>query len=248
MSVFGGIVEKTGSGGSAGAWQKNNTDRIKAACVGSGASGFRDNDGDEDGGGGGGGGRAAGVTNINVGETISWKQGNKSPQQSSGKGGTNGSNSYVRRANGANIALATGGKTGTDDSVVEVVVMVLAILLLKMEVLVLTTMMVEMVVMQRVVVNVETIKVDKVLLFLGVVITQILDVLDVLEAEMVQHMVAVVLVMKMMELLVLVVKDTLVGHGIGQILKLVQSRSQINLMRIQQLVAISKVIQVTKFQ
>ena len=116
MSVFGGIVQKTGSGGSAGAWQKNNTDRIKAACIGAGASGFRDDDGDEDGGGGGGGGRAAGVTNINIGETISWKQGNKSPQQSSGKGGTNGSDSYVRRANGANIALATGGNTGTDDS------------------------------------------------------------------------------------------------------------------------------------
>lgn len=116
MSVFGGVVEKTSGSGSGGVWSKAGTDRIKAACIGAGGSGFRDNDGDDEGGGGGGGGYAVGVTNINIGEQITWSQADTSPGRSSGKGGTNGGDSYVRRSNGSNIALGDGGKTGTDDS------------------------------------------------------------------------------------------------------------------------------------
>jgi len=116
MSVFGGIVEKSGSGGSTGNWQKNNVDRITAACIGAGGGGFRDDDGDEDGGGGGGGGKAAGYADISVGETITWRQAQKSPRRTSSKGGNAGISSFVRRSTGSNIALATGGETGTDNS------------------------------------------------------------------------------------------------------------------------------------
>ena len=117
MSVFGGVVQKTGASGSSGTWSKTGTDKIRAACIGAGGSGFRDDDGDADGGGGGGGGRAIGETNINVGETIRWRQADKSPRKTSGYGGIDGGNSFVRRnASGANIALGEGGDTGTDNS------------------------------------------------------------------------------------------------------------------------------------
>ncbi len=116
MSVFGGIVQKTGSGGSSGQWNKSGIDQIKAACVGAGGSGFRDDDGDKDGGGGGGAGRAVGLQNISTGSNILWRQGDKSPRRTSGKGGNDGTDSYVRKNNGQNIALGEGGNTGTDNS------------------------------------------------------------------------------------------------------------------------------------
>ena len=90
------------------------TRNVLIRCVGGGASGYRDCDGDEEGGGGGGGGFAQSSFVRNgsgFSYTVGVANGGGSPGCDSGQNGT------ASRLNGGGYNVrATGGRTGNDDS------------------------------------------------------------------------------------------------------------------------------------
>lgn len=113
MGVWGG-TQTHGSG--SGSWTVPFAcTKIRAIAIGSGASGYKDCDGDDQGGGGGGGGIAIGEIAVVGGNTINWKAGSGGNSPSCDNC-NRGENSYVRVSGGSNIAEATGGQCGTDDN------------------------------------------------------------------------------------------------------------------------------------
>lgn len=92
------------------------TKSVTARCIGGGASGYRDCDGDDEGGGGGGGAYAESTRNFSAGQTLSIKVGSGGSSPSCDDG-NDGSTTEIKGGPGNTVNVrATGGKTGKDDS------------------------------------------------------------------------------------------------------------------------------------
>lgn len=118
---LGGTIEKSSNNGNTGNWDiPDGVKRIRGVAIGSGASGYQDNDGDDKGGGGGGGGCGVGYKAVSNSNNVQWRAAKRSVRTGPTGGGsdsvTSGQPSYVYSDTGVFWASGSGGNSGTDNN------------------------------------------------------------------------------------------------------------------------------------